>query len=50
MLYSWNVSYHEVQNIFSYRLLSENVVMKARTSVILPVVLYGYKSWSVKLN
>jgi len=44
---SGNVCYHSVQNILSSRLLSKNLKFKIYRTIILPVVLYGYKTWSL---
>jgi hypothetical protein len=40
-----NVCYHSVQNLFSSRLLSKNIKI-----ITLPVVLYGWKTWSLILT
>jgi hypothetical protein len=40
-LNSVNSYYHSVQNLLSYRLLSEKVKHRIHMTVILPVVLYG---------
>jgi len=39
-----------VQNIFSSRLLSKNLKIKIHRTKILPVVLYGCETWSLKLR
>jgi hypothetical protein len=43
-----NACYHSVQNLSSC-LLSENIKIKICKTIILPVVLYGYETWSVTL-
>jgi hypothetical protein len=45
-----NAFYHSVQNIFSSRLLSKNIKIRAYTNIILPVVLCGCETWSVTLR
>jgi hypothetical protein len=49
-LYSGNACYHAVQNILSSHLLSRNVKIKIYKTIILPVVLYGYETWSLTLS
>jgi len=49
-LRSGNACYHSVQNLWSSRLLSKNVKIKIYRSIILPVVLYGCKGWSLTLR
>jgi hypothetical protein len=44
-LNSDNACHHSAQNILSYRLLSKNIEIR-----ILPVVLYGYGTWSLSLR
>jgi hypothetical protein len=39
-----------VQNILSSRLLSKNLEIKIYRTIILPVVLYGCKTWSLTLR
>jgi hypothetical protein len=46
-LNSGNACYHSVQNLFSSRLISRNLKIKIYKSVILPIVLYGYETWSL---
>ena len=48
-LRSGSVCYHSVQNLLSSRLLSKNVKIKIYRTIILPVVLYGCETWSLKL-
>jgi len=39
-----------VQNLLSSSLLSKNLKIKIYTTVILPVVLYGFQTWSLTLS
>jgi hypothetical protein len=41
---------HSVQNLLSSSLLSSNLKIKIHRILILPVVLYGYKTWSLTLR
>jgi len=47
-LRSGNACYHSVQNLLSSRLLSKNLKIKIYRNIILPVVLYGCETWSLK--
>ena len=38
-----------MQNLLSSRLLSKNLKIKIYRTIILPVVLYGFETWSLKL-
>jgi hypothetical protein len=49
-LNSGNACYHAVQNLLSSRLLSRNVRIKIYKTIILRVVLYGCKTWSLTLR
>jgi hypothetical protein len=49
-LKSENACYHSVQNLCSSRLLSKNLKIKISRTIILPVVLYGYETWSLTLR
>jgi hypothetical protein len=49
-LNSGNACYHSVQNLLSSNLLSKNVNIRIYKTVILPVVLYGYETWSLTLK
>jgi hypothetical protein len=49
-LNSGNTSYRSVQNFFSSRLLSKHVIIKIYRTIILFVVLYGRKTWSLILR
>ena len=49
-LKSGNVCYYSVQNVLSSSLLSKNIKIKINRTVILPVVLYGCKIWSLTLT
>jgi hypothetical protein len=42
-----NAFYHSVQNLLSSSLLSKNLKIKIYRNIILPVVLYGYETWSL---
>jgi hypothetical protein len=42
--------YHSVQSLLSSRLMSRKVKVKLHKTVILPVVLYGCKTWSLTLR
>jgi hypothetical protein len=44
-LNSENACYHAVQYILSFHLLCRNVKIKIYKTIILPVVLYGCKTW-----
>jgi hypothetical protein len=45
-----NACYHSVQNLLSSHLISKNLKIKIYKTVILPVVLYGCKTWSLTLG
>ena len=47
---SGNACYHSVQNLLSSRLPYKNLKIKIYRTIILPVVLYGCKSWSLTLR
>jgi len=47
---SGNAFYHSVQNLMSSILLSKNLKIKVYRTIILPVVLYGYETWSLTLG
>ena len=49
-LMSGNACYHSVQNLFSSRLLSNNLKIKMYRTIIFSVVLYEYESWSLTLR
>jgi hypothetical protein len=49
-LKSENGCYHSVQNLLSSSLISKNVKIKTHKTKILPVVLYGCKTWSLTLR
>ena len=49
-LKSGNAFYCLVQNLLSSSLLSKNINIEIYRSVILPVVLYGCETWSLKLR
>jgi len=45
-----NASYYSVQNLLSPSLLPKNLKIKIYRTIILPVVLYGCKTWSLTLR
>jgi hypothetical protein len=49
-LNSGNTCYHSVQRLLSSRLLSKNVKIRICKTIILPLVLYGYETWSLILR
>jgi hypothetical protein len=49
-LNSGNACYHSVQNLLSSLFISKNLKIKIYKTVILPVVLYGCKTWSITLR
>jgi hypothetical protein len=49
-LNSGNACYYSVQNLSSSHLISKNLKIKIYITVILSVVLYGYKTWSLTLG
>jgi hypothetical protein len=49
-LNSGNAYHHSVQNLLSSRLISKNLKIKIFKTIILPVVLYGYETWSLTLR
>jgi hypothetical protein len=46
-LNSGNACYHCAQSLLSSHLLSRNVKVKIYKAIILPVVSYGYETWSL---
>ena len=42
--------YHSVQNILSSSLLPKNIKIKTYSTIILPVVFYGFETWSLTLR
>jgi len=44
------VFYNSVHNLLSSGLLSKNLRIKIYRTIILPVVLYGYETWSLILT
>jgi hypothetical protein len=50
ILNSGNACYHSVQNLLYSRLQSKNVKIRIYKTIILPVVLYGCKTWSLALR
>jgi hypothetical protein len=49
-LNSGNACYHSVQSLLSSCLLSSNVKVKIYNTIVLLVVLYGCKTWSLTLR
>jgi hypothetical protein len=49
-LNSSNACYHSVHSLLSSRLLSKNLKIRIYKAIILPVVLYGYETWSLSLR
>jgi hypothetical protein len=49
-LNSVNACYHSVQSILPSRLLSTNIKIRIYKTIILPVVLYGCKTWPLTLK
>jgi len=45
-----NACYHSVQNLLPSKLLSKNLKIKIYRTIILPIVLYGCKTWSLTLR
>ena len=43
-----NVCYHSAQNILSCSFLSKNITIKIYRRIILPVILFGCETWSLK--
>jgi len=42
--------YYLAQNLLSYHLPSKNITIKIYGTIILPVVLYGCKTWSLSVK
>jgi hypothetical protein len=49
-LNSGNACYYSVQNLLSSRLITKNLKIKIKKTVILPFVLYGCETWSLTLR
>jgi hypothetical protein len=49
-LNSGNACYQSVQNLLSSRLLSKNLKIRIYWTIILPVVLCGCETWSLRLR
>jgi hypothetical protein len=49
-LNSGNACYHSAQNLLSSRLLSKNIKIRIYKTLIMPVVLYWYETWSLTLR
>jgi hypothetical protein len=50
ILNSGKACYHSVQNLLSSRLLSKNVKVRIYKTIILPLVQYGYETWSLTVS
>jgi hypothetical protein len=49
-LNSGNACSYSVQNLFSSHLVSKNLKIKIYKTVVLPVMLYGWETWSLTLG
>jgi hypothetical protein len=49
-LNSENSCYHSVQSLLSSHLLSRNVKVQIYKTIIVPVIFYGYETWSLTLR
>jgi hypothetical protein len=49
-LSSGNACYNSVQGLLSSHLLSKNLIMRIYKTIILPVILYGCKTWSLTIR
>ena len=47
---SGNASFHLLQNILSFSLLSKHLKFKIYRTIILPVILYGFETWLLTLR
>ena len=47
---SGNASFHLLQNILSFSLLSKHLKFKIYRTIILPVILYGCETWLLTLR
>ena len=45
-----NAYYYSVQNLLSSSLLSKTLKIEINKTIILPVVLYGFETWSLTLR
>jgi hypothetical protein len=45
-----NACYHSVQNLLSSHLLSKNLKIKIYKTILLPLLLYGCKTWSLTVK
>jgi hypothetical protein len=50
ILNSGNACYYSVQNLLPSHLISKNLKIKIYKTVILPIVLYGFETWSLTLE
>jgi hypothetical protein len=49
-LSSGNACYHSGQSLLSSRVLSRNLKLRIYKTIILPVILYGFETWSLTLR
>jgi hypothetical protein len=49
-LNSGNACYHSVQNLLSSHLLCKNLEIRIYKTIIFPVVLYGFETWSLGIK
>ena len=49
-LNSRNICYHSVQNLLASGFLSKKIKIKIYRTIILPLVLYGFATWSLTLS
>ena len=49
-LESGNACYHSVKNLLSSSFLYKNINVKKNIIIILPIILYGYDTWSLTLR
>ena len=47
---SRNACYHSVQNLLSSSLITKKIKLKIYRTIILPVLLYEYETWSLTLR
>ncbi len=47
---SGNACYHSVQILLSYSVLPKNIEIQIHRTIILPVGLYGFETWSLALR
>jgi hypothetical protein len=49
-LKSRKACYHSIQKLLSSSLLAKNIQIKIHRTIILPVVLYGFETWSLTMR